>query len=92
VKTDETLANETQQRIAEAIRKLMRERGLTQSELAKLSGVPQPRISVLLSGSRGKYSKELLRLLDTLGLELTASTTPKTANHDQDARRSDDTD
>lgn len=50
------------------IDKIIRQRGLTQAEAAKLLGLSQPDVSRLLRGNFREYSVErLLRLLTALG-------------------------
>lgn len=50
-----------------ALRRMMAERGLTQTELAKRTGVPQPKISEYLSGRTEPTITTLGRLLDGMG-------------------------
>ena len=83
---DDALQRETQRRVANAIRRALAQHGLTQAEVARRANVPQPRISSLLAGSRGKYSTELLRVLDAIGLRLTAEHLDRT-EYDDDADR-----
>ena len=81
---DDDLRRETQRRVAAAIRRAMAEQGLTQAEVARRAMVPQPRVSSLLAGSRGKFAIELLRVLDALGLRLSTEITVE-ANVDERA-------
>ena len=54
----------------EVLREVMREAGITQSELSRISGVRQPSISQYLSG-RGHLSDDMLdRLLSCMGYRL----------------------
>jgi transcriptional regulator with XRE-family HTH domain len=57
--------------IREAVKRAMRERGITQVELAKRLGIKQPSVADLISGRRGKQPQSLLDMLDALSLELT---------------------
>jgi HTH-type transcriptional regulator/antitoxin HipB len=61
---------ETDAVIREAIRAEMKKRNLTQQQLADMMGVQQSSIARLLSGKRSKQPSMLLKILDTLGLEL----------------------
>ncbi|HEX7021794.1 MAG TPA: helix-turn-helix transcriptional regulator [Trueperaceae bacterium] len=61
---------DTDRSIREAIRLAMRERNITQQELADLTDMQQPSIARLLAGERGKIPDSLLRVLDALELEL----------------------
>lgn len=79
---DDALQRETQKRVANAIRQAMAQHGLTQAEVARRANVPQPRISSLLAGSRGKYPAELLRVLDAIGLRLTTEHLDRTDDVD----------
>ena len=75
------LQSDAQRRVAAEIRRAMAEQGLTQVELSRRTGVPQPRISSLISGDRGKFPRELLRVLDALGLKLAATPIKPSTEH-----------
>jgi predicted XRE-type DNA-binding protein len=68
---DDDLQRETQRRVAATIRRAMALQDLTQADVARRAKVPQPRISSLLAGDRGKFATELLRVLAAVGLRLT---------------------
>ncbi len=71
----ETLAKAEQEvAIAVALAKLRERRGLTQTELAKRTGIKQPQIARLESGAHFPTVTTLQKLLGVLGgkLELTA--------------------
>lgn len=55
---------------AEPLRMVMRRAGITQSELARLSGVHQPSISQYLSGKIDMTDEQLDRLLSCMGYRL----------------------
>ncbi|MEP6623710.1 MAG: helix-turn-helix domain-containing protein [Acidimicrobiia bacterium] len=55
------------------IRDARRERGLTQTQLAEISGIRQPNISAIESGRRLPSADTLLRLLVSCGGELVAT-------------------
>jgi HTH-type transcriptional regulator / antitoxin HipB len=59
----------TPQQIGTALRAARRARGLTQSELASLSGQRQELISKIESGSPGTAISSICALLAALGLE-----------------------
>jgi len=59
--TDDTSLN-----LATNVRRLRERRGLTQQELAELSGVPRPTIANLESGTANPTLSVLLRVADTL--------------------------
>jgi predicted transcriptional regulator len=63
---------EASRELIEAIQREMKRQEISQSELARRAGVPQPNISRILAGGRGKISSELTRVLDALGLEIEA--------------------
>ena len=44
--------------------------GITQTELARLSGVPQPRVSDYLTGKRDIRVETLVKFCDVLELEI----------------------
>jgi predicted XRE-type DNA-binding protein len=64
--------------LARAIRKEIRERGLTQVKAAKLLGVAQPDVSDLMRGKLGRFSMERLeRFLNALDMEVRIQVGPK---------------
>jgi transcriptional regulator with XRE-family HTH domain len=54
----------------EVLREVMRESGISQSELSRISGVRQPSISQFLSGSTSMSDDMLDRLLSCMGYRL----------------------
>jgi HTH-type transcriptional regulator/antitoxin HipB len=60
----------TPQQIGQALRAARREKGLSQTELASLSGQRQELISKIESGSPGTSISAIFALLAALGLEL----------------------
>jgi transcriptional regulator with XRE-family HTH domain len=56
--------------IRRAIESAMREKGLTQAELARRLGKTPQSVAPILKGRRGKQPESLLEVLDALGLEL----------------------
>lgn len=57
-------------RLAEGLRRLRTERGMTQSEVARLAGVSPSAVSQAESGQRGLALETLLTLADALGISL----------------------
>lgn len=54
--------------LAIQVRELVQERGLTQAQVAQLTGITQPRVSRLLNGHMGDFSVErLFFILQRLG-------------------------
>ncbi len=67
--------------LAHKITVLIRERGLTQTQAAKLLGVDQPKVSALIRGRLAGFSLErLMRFLLLLGqdIKITVQASPKT--------------
>ena len=64
-------------KVLQEVRAEMRERGLTQLELAKRIAANNQYVNDILTGKRGTISKRWEDILDELGLELTV--TPKTS-------------
>lgn len=56
--------------IRERIRSRMRERGLTQAELARQLGIKPPSLAQILSGRRSKVPESLLAVLNALDLQI----------------------
>ena len=70
----------TKAQLASHIRRVVRERRLTQVKAGKLMGLDQPKVSALLNGRLANFSSDrLMRLLTTLGrdVEITVRPTPK---------------
>src|SRR4051794_12552496 len=66
--------------LARVIRKIVRERGLTQSEAAGLLGVKQPDVSNLMRGKLARFSMERLeRFLNALDMEVRIQVGPRPA-------------
>jgi predicted XRE-type DNA-binding protein len=70
----------TKAQLASHIRRVIRERRLTQVKAAKLMGLDQPKVSALLNGRLANFSSDrLMRLLTALGrdVEITVRPAPK---------------
>ncbi|HEY7030525.1 MAG TPA: helix-turn-helix transcriptional regulator [Thermomicrobiales bacterium] len=66
--------------LARQIGALIRARGLTQIEAAKVLGIDQPKVSALLRGRLGNFSTErLMRLLTRLDQDVDIVVQPKAA-------------
>lgn len=64
------------------IARLLKERGLTQTEAARMFGVPQPRISALLRGNFRDISEaRLLECLTALGQDIEIRIKPAGSDH-----------
>jgi predicted XRE-type DNA-binding protein len=63
--------------LALGIARILRQRGLTQSEAAALTGLPQPKLSNLLRGRfRGISEDRMMRCLAALGQDVTITVAP----------------
>ncbi|WP_245588482.1 helix-turn-helix domain-containing protein [Deinococcus pimensis] len=60
------------EQVRAAAKARMKERQLTQTELAKKTGLTQPALAKLLNGNVGRVPENWQRILDELGLELVA--------------------
>ena len=60
----------TNEEIMDAVRERMREKGMSQAEVAELIGRYQSNIADMLAGRRGQVPSLLLETLEQLGLEL----------------------
>jgi predicted XRE-type DNA-binding protein len=70
--------------LARVIRKIVRERGLTQAEAAGLLGVKQPDVSDLMRGKLARFSMERLeRFLNALDMEVRIQVGPRPAGKAQ---------
>ena len=70
--------------LAHKITVLIRERGLTQAQAAKLMGIDQPKVSALVRGRLTGFSIErLMRFLLLFGqdIKITVQASPKTREH-----------
>jgi predicted XRE-type DNA-binding protein len=68
-------------RIVAGIVQIIRAPRLTQTTAAKIRGLSQPKVSVLLNGQFQDYSQErLIGLLDRLGCDVKIVVTPKPRN------------
>lgn len=65
-------------RVRDAVKETMKQRELSQGELARRLSVERPSITRLLSGTSGKVPQLWQEVLDELGLELIA--VPKQEN------------
>lgn len=57
--------------VREAVRQVMKERQLTQVELAQQLGMTQPALAKMLTGRTGQLPGSWQKVLDALGLRLT---------------------
>lgn len=55
----------------------MKERGITQQQLADLTGIQRPNVTRLLSGTSGQVPDNWQRILDALELDLITSPKPE---------------
>ncbi|MFL5541486.1 MAG: helix-turn-helix domain-containing protein [Longimicrobiaceae bacterium] len=70
--------------LARVIRKIVKERGLTQSEAAALLGVKQPDVSDLMRGKLARFSMERLeRFLNALDMEVRIQVGPRPKGKDR---------
>ena len=75
--------------LARVIRKILKERGLTQNEAAALLGVKQPDLSDLMRGKLARFSMERLeRFLNALDLEVRIQVGPRPAGKSGQESRS----
>ena len=59
------------EQLVQKIREIIRSRGLTQTEAAKLLGLTQPRLSAILRGQfRGVSERKLIACLTSLGRDV----------------------
>lgn len=66
-------------RLALQIARILKQRGLTQSEAAPLVGLPQPKLSNLLRGRfHGVSEDKMMRCLAALGQDVTITVSPAT--------------
>jgi len=67
--------------LLDTIRSVVAERKLTQTKVASLTGVRQPKISVLLGGdTRGFTAERLMRMLNALGQDVEIRVHPAPKN------------
>ena len=57
--------------IREQIKRCIKEKSVTQGEIAKALGIARPNITRMLTGRSGQVPDNWVKLLDYLGLELT---------------------
>jgi transcriptional regulator with XRE-family HTH domain len=62
---------DTQGQVEDHLRKAIKDSGISQGELSRLTGMSQPAISLFLTGKSGLSRTTLERLLSYFGLELT---------------------
>ncbi|MDR6219206.1 helix-turn-helix transcriptional regulator [Deinococcus soli (ex Cha et al. 2016)] len=63
--------------IRQQVRNIMKERGITQQQLADLTGIQRPNVTRLLSGTSGQVPDNWQRILDALELDLITSPKPE---------------
>lgn len=65
-------------KLAYRIARIVKDRGLTQSDAARLIGLPQPKLSNLLRGRfRGISEDKMMRCLAALGHDVTITVSPR---------------
>jgi predicted XRE-type DNA-binding protein len=70
--------------LARVIRRILKERGLTQGEAATLLGVKQPDVSDLMRGKLARFSMERLeRFLNALDMEVRIQVGPRPEGKEQ---------
>lgn len=57
-------------RIRKQVRDLMKERGLSQQQLADLTGIERPNINAMLNGKIGKMPERWEKVLEALGKDI----------------------
>jgi predicted XRE-type DNA-binding protein len=63
------------------IAQIIKRRGLTQKQAAKLLGIPQSKVSCLVNGKLSMFSMDyLFQLLNSLGNDVEITVKPKTKN------------
>lgn len=66
------------------IYRIIRERGLTQTEAGKILGIPQPHVSALARNRSGNFSVgRLIEFLTALGQDVKITVTPARKQHGQ---------
>lgn len=65
--------------VRQGVKAVLQARGITQTQLAEITGIERPNITRLLSGSVGKVPDNWQKILDVLDMELVAQ--PK-ASHE----------
>lgn len=60
-------------KVREAAKQAMRERGMTQEQLAQEAGIERPNVNAMLNGKSGKVPSRWEAVLDVLDLEVTAT-------------------
>jgi predicted XRE-type DNA-binding protein len=74
----------TKAQLASHIRRIVRQRAMTQAAAAATMGLDQPKVSALLNGRLANFSSErLMRLLTALGLdiEIVVRSKPRNRRH-----------
>src|SRR5262245_53003102 len=82
------LANADQElmkaRLTFEIYRIIRDRGLTQTEAGKILGIPQPQVSALARNRAGNFSMgRLMDFLTALGQDVRITVTPARRQHGQ---------
>ena len=76
----------TKSKLARAIGAAVNARNLTQTQLAKLTGIPQPKISQLLNGRISGFSSDrLIYILNRLDQDVVIFIRPKPASEKRNA-------
>jgi predicted XRE-type DNA-binding protein len=74
----------TKAQLASHIRRIVKQRAMTQAAAASIMGLDQPKVSALLNGRLANFSSDrLMRLLTTLGhdVEIVVRNTPRNRRH-----------
>jgi predicted XRE-type DNA-binding protein len=71
-------------RLTLQIYRIIKERGITQTEVGKILGIPQPHVSALARNRSGNFSVgRLIDFLTALGQDVEITLRPKRKNHGQ---------
>jgi predicted XRE-type DNA-binding protein len=76
----------TKAQLASHIRRIVKQRGMTQAAAASIMGLDQPKVSALLNGRLANFSSErLMRLLTALGqdVDIVVRSKPRNRRHGQ---------
>lgn len=62
-------------RIRQEVRALLKKRGLSQQDLADMTGIERPNINAMLNGKIGKMPERWEKVFEALGVEATIAVT-----------------
>lgn len=71
------------EQVRQMVKVVLHERGMTQTQLAELTGIERPNITRLLSGSVGKTPDNWQKILDALGLEMVVQPRPSPESQEE---------